>query len=52
MKDLTRLTYIAGAVFAESANQFMGDHNIDPKNIEVLGVDGQTIYQEHLPTTK
>ena len=46
MKDLTRLTYIAGAVFAESANQFMGDHNIDPKNIEVLGVDGQTIYQE------
>ena len=53
MKDLTRLTYIAGAVFAESANQFMGDHNIDPKNIEVLGVGGQTIYQEpHLPTTK
>ena len=44
MKDLTRLTYIAGAVFAKSANQFMNDHDIDPKTVEVLSVDGQTIY--------
>ena len=46
MKELTRLTYIAGAVMAESVNKFIKDNNLNPKEIEVLGVDGQTIYQE------
>lgn len=46
MVGLTRLTYIAGAVMADSVRQFMRENNIDPKEIAVLGVDGQTIYQE------
>ena len=46
MKALTRLTYIAGAVMADSVNKFIKDNNINVKEIEVLGVDGQTIYQE------
>jgi anhydro-N-acetylmuramic acid kinase len=43
---MTRLTYIAGAAMAEAVRKFMRENNIDPKDIEVLGVDGQTIYQE------
>ncbi|BDF57525.1 anhydro-N-acetylmuramic acid kinase [Christensenellaceae bacterium] len=46
MVGMTRLTYIAGAVMAESVRKFMKENKIDPKDIEVLGVDGQTIYQE------
>lgn len=46
MVGMTRLTYVAGAVMAESVRRFMRENNIDPKDIEVLGVDGQTIYQE------
>lgn len=46
MVGMTRLTYIAGAVMAESVRKFMKENNIDPRDIEVLGVDGQTIYQE------
>ncbi len=46
MKGLTRLTYVAGAVMGESVNHFVNNNGIDQKDIEVLGVDGQTIYQE------
>ncbi len=46
MVGLNRLTYIAGAVMADSARKFMQKNKIDPKDITVLGVDGQTIYQE------
>jgi anhydro-N-acetylmuramic acid kinase len=46
MVGLTRLTYIAGAVMADAVRQFMEENNIDPRDIAVLGVDGQTIYQE------
>jgi anhydro-N-acetylmuramic acid kinase len=46
MIGLNRLTYIAGAVMADAVRKFMKKHNIDPKEVSVLGVDGQTIYQE------
>jgi anhydro-N-acetylmuramic acid kinase len=44
--DLCRLNYLAGAVFAESARSLMRELNIKPESLEVIGFDGQTIYQE------
>ena len=46
MIGLNRLNYICGAVFAEKAVQFMKEHQIDSRDIKVLGLDTQTIYQE------
>lgn len=46
MVGLNRLNYIAGAVFAEKAVQFMKENNINPLDVKVLGLDTQTIYQE------
>ena len=44
--ELCRLNYLAGAVYAESARSFMRKHGLSPGDIEVIGYDGQTIYQE------
>jgi anhydro-N-acetylmuramic acid kinase len=44
--DLCRLNYLAGAVFAESARSLMRELNVKPESLEVIGFDGQTIYQE------
>ena len=44
--ELTRLHYVAGAVYAEAARKLMDDQGLRPDQIEVIGVDGQTIYQE------
>lgn len=52
MPGLMRLNYIAGAAMAEAVRTFMKENNIDPKQIEVLGVDGQTIYQEQADHAK
>ncbi len=46
MIGINRLNYICGAVFAEKAVQFMKENNIDSKDVKVLGLDTQTIYQE------
>ena len=46
MIGLNRLNYIAGAVFAEKAVQFMKENGIDSREVKVLGLDTQTIYQE------
>ena len=46
MIGLNRLNYLCGAVFAEKAAQFMKENNINSKDIKVLGLDTQTIYQE------
>ncbi|MDO4274517.1 MAG: anhydro-N-acetylmuramic acid kinase [Eubacteriales bacterium] len=46
MVGLNRLNYIAGAVFAEAAVKFMKENDIDSRDIKVLGLDTQTIYQE------
>ena len=44
--ELNRLNYLAGAVYAESARSFMRERNLKPGDVEVIGFDGQTIYQE------
>mgnify|MGYP006281705275 FL=1 len=44
--ELTRLNYLAGAVYAESARDFMRSHGLKPGDVDVIGFDGQTIYQE------
>lgn len=46
MVGLNRLNYICGAVFAQSAVQFMKENNVNPLDVKVLGLDTQTIYQE------
>ncbi|MEM5780218.1 MAG: anhydro-N-acetylmuramic acid kinase [Lawsonibacter sp.] len=46
MVGLNRLNYLCGAVFAEKAAQFMKENGIDARDIKVLGLDTQTIYQE------
>jgi anhydro-N-acetylmuramic acid kinase len=44
--EFNRLNYLAGAVYAESARAFMREQNLRPGDVEVIGYDGQTIYQE------
>ncbi len=44
--ELNRLNYLAGAVYAQSARDFMKEHGLKPGDVEVIGYDGQTIYQE------
>lgn len=44
--ELTRLNYLAGAVYAEAARDFMRENKLSPGDVEVIGFDGQTIYQE------
>lgn len=44
--ELCRLNYAAGAVYAEAANALMKKAGLKPEDVEVIGYDGQTIYQE------
>jgi anhydro-N-acetylmuramic acid kinase len=44
--ELCRLNYEAGAVYAESARSLMWELSIKSEQLEVIGYDGQTIYQE------
>lgn len=44
--ELCRLNYIAGAVFAEAAKKLMDKNNLKPEDVTVIGIDGQTVYQE------
>ncbi|KAF5529811.1 transaldolase [Fusarium mexicanum] len=44
--EMTRLNYAAGAVYAEAANALMKHVGLQPDDIDVIGYDGQTIYQE------
>jgi len=44
--ELNRLNYLAGAVYAQSARAFMRENHLQPSDVEVIGFDGQTIYQE------
>lgn len=43
---LTRLNYVCGAVFAQAASELMKKHDLAGEDIDVIGYDGQTIYQE------
>jgi anhydro-N-acetylmuramic acid kinase len=44
--DMNRLNYEAGAVYAEAALKLLKKVNKSGIDIEVIGYDGQTIYQE------
>ena len=44
--EFNRLNYLAGAVYAQSARAFMHENHLKPGDVEVIGYDGQTIYQE------
>jgi anhydro-N-acetylmuramic acid kinase len=44
--DLCRVNYAAGAVFAEATNQLLAKVGLTPDQVDVIGYDGQTIYQE------
>lgn len=46
MFEFCRLNYIAGAVFAEAAKKLMEKNNLKPEDVTVIGIDGQTVYQE------
>ncbi|KIX93069.1 uncharacterized protein Z520_11126 [Fonsecaea multimorphosa CBS 102226] len=43
---LCRLNYAAGAAYAEITNKLLDKVGMKPGDIEVVGYDGQTIYQE------
>ncbi|KAH8897610.1 anhydro-N-acetylmuramic acid kinase [Thozetella sp. PMI_491] len=44
--EMTRLNYAAGALYAEAANELMKKNNLKSEDVDVIGYDGQTIYQE------
>jgi anhydro-N-acetylmuramic acid kinase len=44
--DMTRVSYAAGAVYAEATNALLAQAGSTPEDIDVVGYDGQTIYQE------
>ncbi|KIW64920.1 hypothetical protein PV04_07222 [Phialophora macrospora] len=44
--DLCRLNYAGGAAYAEITNKLLKKTGLKPEQIDVVGYDGQTIYQE------
>lgn len=44
--ELTRLNYVVGAVYAEAAAELMRQAGVTSQDVDLIGVDGQTIYQE------
>jgi anhydro-N-acetylmuramic acid kinase len=44
--EMTRVNYAAGAVYAEATNALLAKAGIKPEEVDVLGYDGQTVYQE------
>jgi len=50
--ELCRLNYAVGAVYAECARSLMREHGLSPGDVEVIGYDGQTIYQEPADHTR
>ncbi|OLZ09079.1 anhydro-N-acetylmuramic acid kinase [Sulfobacillus thermosulfidooxidans] len=44
--ELCRLSFVAGAVFSKAVNAVLHKTSIPASEVAVIGVDGQTIYQE------
>ncbi|TKA29430.1 hypothetical protein B0A50_03442 [Salinomyces thailandicus] len=44
--EMTRVNYAAGALFAQAVKMLLRKTSLDAEDIEVIGYDGQTIYQE------
>ncbi|KAK9447367.1 putative anhydro-n-acetylmuramic acid kinase [Limtongia smithiae] len=50
--EMTRVNYVAGALYAEAANLLIASNGLTPADIYVIGYDGQTIYQEPVDRKK
>ena len=50
--ELTRLNYAAGAIYATAVQRLLAENNLTAEDIDVIGYDGQTIYQEPLDKEK
>ena len=44
--DLCRLNFVVGATFVRYVKELLGGEGVKPADVTVIGVDGQTIYQE------
>ena len=44
--EMCRVNYAAGALFAEAVNSLLLKADLKPEDIDVIGYDGQTVYQE------
>lgn len=44
--EMCRVNYAAGALFSEAANKLLRKAGLAPEDIDVIGYDGQTVYQE------
>ena len=43
---MTRINYAGGALYADAVNVLLEQRGLEARNIEVIGYDGRTIYQE------
>lgn len=50
--EMTRVNYVAGALYAEATKELMAKNGLKPEDIYVIGYDGQTIYQEPVDREK
>lgn len=50
--ELTRLNYAAGAIYATAVQKLLAENGLTPADIDVVGYDGQTVYQEPLDKDK
>lgn len=44
--EMTRVNYAASAVYAEATNALLAKAGIKPEEVDVVGYDGQTVYQQ------
>lgn len=50
--EMCRLNYAAGVVYAEAANTLLAQAGLRPDDIDLIGYDGQTVYQEPVDRPK
>lgn len=47
VEDVCKLNFLIGNLFADSVNKFLAKHNINNKDVDLIGSHGQTLY--HIP---
>lgn len=52
INDFCRLNFVVGATFATYVNDLLQTEGLESQDIAVIGVDGQTIYQEPPESTR
>lgn len=50
--ELCRLNYAAGAAYVNATKRLLKEYNLNPKDVDVIGYDGQTVYQEPIEREK